>query len=189
MNSDHFVHFLLFTRRDWLCSSIRFRFYYLACLNFSAELFLFVIFFYVLFRLRSAISHLSTVVSIIAESLSHTIPFQYAKNASWNITLANAIHRSLKNIKCAKRAKIVNISHDRRSAKCVEKKSRRQSVLDRFACDYTLWANRKWLSACFDSSLIRQQHCSWSRSRTRKSFSRNEKWSKSRKKRKMNVWN
>jgi hypothetical protein len=44
MNNDHFVHFLLFTRRDWLCSSIRFRFYYLACLNFSVELFLFVIF-------------------------------------------------------------------------------------------------------------------------------------------------
>ncbi len=45
MNSDHFVHFLLFTRRDWFCSSIRHRFYHLACLRFSAELFLFVIFF------------------------------------------------------------------------------------------------------------------------------------------------
>jgi hypothetical protein len=44
MNSDHFVHFLLFTRRDWLCSLIKLRFYYLTCLNFSAELFLFVIF-------------------------------------------------------------------------------------------------------------------------------------------------
>jgi hypothetical protein len=45
MNNDHFVHFLLFTRRDWLCSSIRFRFYYLTWLSFNAELFLFVIFF------------------------------------------------------------------------------------------------------------------------------------------------
>jgi hypothetical protein len=45
VNNDHFVHFLLSTTRDWLCSSIRFRLYYLACLNFSAELFVFVIFF------------------------------------------------------------------------------------------------------------------------------------------------
>jgi hypothetical protein len=45
VNSDYFVHFLLSTRRDWLCSSIKLRFYYLTCLNFSAELFLFVIFF------------------------------------------------------------------------------------------------------------------------------------------------
>jgi hypothetical protein len=54
MNNDHFVHFLLFTRRDWLCSSTRLRFYYLACLNFNAELFLFVIFstfFFVLIQL------------------------------------------------------------------------------------------------------------------------------------------
>jgi hypothetical protein len=35
----------LSTRRDWLCSSFRFRFYHLACLRFSVELFLFVIFF------------------------------------------------------------------------------------------------------------------------------------------------
>ncbi len=34
-------------------------------------------FFYVLFRLRSAISHLSTVVLIIAKSLSHITSFQY----------------------------------------------------------------------------------------------------------------
>jgi hypothetical protein len=44
VNSDHFVHFSFFTRRDWLCSSTRLRFYCLACLNFSVELFLFVIF-------------------------------------------------------------------------------------------------------------------------------------------------
>ncbi len=44
MNNDYFVHFFLFTRRDWLCSSIRLRFYYLTCLKFSVELFLFVIF-------------------------------------------------------------------------------------------------------------------------------------------------
>jgi hypothetical protein len=45
VNNDHFVHFFLFTRRDWLCSLIKFRFYHLDCLKFSAELFLFVIFF------------------------------------------------------------------------------------------------------------------------------------------------
>ncbi len=44
MNSDHYVHFLLFTRRDWLCSSTRLLIYHLACLRFSAELFFFVIF-------------------------------------------------------------------------------------------------------------------------------------------------
>jgi hypothetical protein len=99
----------------------------------------------------------------------------YAKNASWDITLTNAIHRSLKSIKCAKRAKIVNTSHDRRSAECVEKKSRRQNVLDKFACNYISRTNRKSLSACFDSSSTRQQHRSRFRSRTRKSFFRNEK--------------
>jgi hypothetical protein len=36
--------FSFFTRRDWLWWSIRFRFYYLTCLNFNVELFLFVIF-------------------------------------------------------------------------------------------------------------------------------------------------
>jgi hypothetical protein len=44
VNSDHFVHFPLPTRRDWLCSSTRLRFYYLACLGSSAGLFLFVVF-------------------------------------------------------------------------------------------------------------------------------------------------
>jgi hypothetical protein len=39
-----FRSFSLSTRRDWLCSSIRLRFYHLICLKFSAELFLFVIF-------------------------------------------------------------------------------------------------------------------------------------------------
>ncbi len=45
MNSDHFVHFLFFTKRDWFYSSIKLRFYDLTCLNFSAELIFFVIFF------------------------------------------------------------------------------------------------------------------------------------------------
>jgi hypothetical protein len=49
----------------------------------------------------------------------------YAKNASWNIISANTIRQSLKNIKCAKRAKIVNTSHDRRSAERVEKKKQK----------------------------------------------------------------
>jgi hypothetical protein len=38
-------------------------------------------FFYVFFRSRSAISHLSTVVSIIAESLLHTISFQHVSQS------------------------------------------------------------------------------------------------------------
>jgi hypothetical protein len=42
--NDRFVLYTLSTRRDWLCSSFRLRFYHLACLRFSAELFLFVIF-------------------------------------------------------------------------------------------------------------------------------------------------
>ncbi len=44
MISDRLVLYSLSTRRDWLCSSSRLRFYHLACLRFSAELFLFVIF-------------------------------------------------------------------------------------------------------------------------------------------------
>ncbi len=44
MNNDCFVSHTLSTRRDWLCSSFRFRFYHLACLKFNVELFLFVIF-------------------------------------------------------------------------------------------------------------------------------------------------
>jgi hypothetical protein len=43
VKNDHFVSFVLSTRRDWLCLSSRFRFYYLTCLKFSVELFLFVI--------------------------------------------------------------------------------------------------------------------------------------------------
>jgi hypothetical protein len=42
--NDRLVLYSLSTRRDWLCSSSRLRFYHLACLRFSAELFLFVIF-------------------------------------------------------------------------------------------------------------------------------------------------
>ncbi len=109
------------------------------------------------------------------------------ENASWDITSANAIRQSLKSIKCARRARIVNTSHDRRSAECVEKKSRRQSTLDKLECDYISWASRKSLSACFDSSSIRRQHRSRHRSRTRKSLSRNEKWSKSKRERKVSV--
>ncbi len=45
MINDRLVFYFLFTRRDWSCSSFRLRFYHLACLKFSAELFLFVIFF------------------------------------------------------------------------------------------------------------------------------------------------
>ncbi len=44
MISDRLVLYSLFTRRDWSCSLFRLRFYYLACLKFNAELFLFVIF-------------------------------------------------------------------------------------------------------------------------------------------------
>jgi hypothetical protein len=44
-NRDRFVSYILSTRRDWLCSSSRLQFYHLACLRFSAELILFVIFF------------------------------------------------------------------------------------------------------------------------------------------------
>ncbi len=44
-NRDRFVFYILSTRRDWLCSSFRLQFYHLACLRFSAELILFVIFF------------------------------------------------------------------------------------------------------------------------------------------------
>ncbi len=44
MISDRLVLYSLFTRRDWLCSSFKLRFYHLACLRFNAELFLFVIF-------------------------------------------------------------------------------------------------------------------------------------------------
>jgi hypothetical protein len=105
----------------------------------------------------------------------------YAKNASWNITSANAIRRSLKSIKCAKRAKIESTSYDRRSAKCVERKNKKQNTLDKFECDYISWANRKLFSTCFDSLLIRRQHRSRSRSRTRKSLCRSEKWLKKKK--------
>ncbi len=105
----------------------------------------------------------------------------YAKNASWNITSTNAIRRSLKSIKCAKCAKIVSTSHDHRSAKYIEKKSRKHNTFDKFECDYISWVNRKSFSACFDSSLIRRQHHSRFRSRIRKSFFRNEKWSNSKK--------
>jgi hypothetical protein len=42
--NDRLVLYLLSTRRDWLCSSFRLRFYHLAYLKFSAELFFFVIF-------------------------------------------------------------------------------------------------------------------------------------------------
>jgi hypothetical protein len=74
--------FYLFTRWDWFRSSTKLRFYLLTCLRFSAELFLFVIFFYVLFCSRSTIFHLSTVASIIAKSLFHTISFQFDKRFS-----------------------------------------------------------------------------------------------------------
>jgi hypothetical protein len=47
-------------------------------------------FLYVLFRFRSAIFHLSTVVSIIAESLSHTTSFQHAfRQNFWMISTSN----------------------------------------------------------------------------------------------------
>jgi hypothetical protein len=76
-----------------------------------------------------------------------------------------------------------NREHIAWSSKCKmrQKKSRKQNVLDKFACNYISWANRKSLSACFDSSLTRQQHRSRFRLRTRKSFFRNEKWSESKK--------
>jgi hypothetical protein len=43
-NKNRFIFYILSTRRDWLCSSFRLRFYHLTCLKFNAELFLFVIF-------------------------------------------------------------------------------------------------------------------------------------------------
>jgi hypothetical protein len=52
--NDRLVLYSLSTRRDWSCSSFRLRFYHLACLRFSVELFLFVIFstfFFVLVQL------------------------------------------------------------------------------------------------------------------------------------------
>jgi hypothetical protein len=91
----------------------------------------------------------------------------------------NAICQSLKSIKSAKHAKIVNTSHDRRNTKCVERKHKKQNTFNKFECDYISWTNRKLFSACFNSSLIRRQHRSWFRSRIRKSLFRNEKWSKS----------
>jgi hypothetical protein len=87
--------------------------------------------------------------------------------------------------KCARRAKIVNTSHDHRNAKCVVKKSRKQNTFDKFECDYISWTNRRSFLTCFNLSLIRRQHHSRFRSRIRKSFFWNEKWSKSRKKKRL----
>jgi transcriptional regulator NrdR family protein len=50
--------------------------------------------------------------------------------------LTNAIHRSLKCIKCAKRVKIVNTLHDRQNAEYVVKKNKKQYTFDKFECDY-----------------------------------------------------
>jgi hypothetical protein len=60
--------------------------------------------------------------------------------------------------KMCETCEIVNTSHDRRSAECVEKKSRKQNTLDKLECDYISWTSRKSLLACFDSSSIRRQH-------------------------------
>jgi hypothetical protein len=53
-----------------------------------------------------------------------------------------------------------NREHIAWSSKCRmrRKKNKKQNVLDKFACDYISWANRKSFSTCFDSSSIDQQH-------------------------------
>jgi hypothetical protein len=85
MNNDRFVSYTLFTKRDWFCSSFRFRFYHLTCLKFNVKLFFCVIFlrfFFSSFNYFSFIDcrfdHCEIIISHYFFSLTITIRW------SWN---------------------------------------------------------------------------------------------------------
>ncbi len=86
INSEQwsFRVFYSFTKWDWLCSSIKFRFYNLTCLKINVELLYFYDFFYVFFRFRSIVFHLSIVVSIITKSLFYIIFFSLTITMRWS---------------------------------------------------------------------------------------------------------